>query len=124
MESDAHQDKKEMQYCNLLKFPLPWIRERVGKTLIQIEEVNRRIPIEYLKQAWGIRWIYTYPERGLETGIKLMTLKNRIKKGEIKVNKIFKRASFRTSVKNGTPDKCSEELIEVALEKTRARSWG
>ena len=104
-----NRDKREIKYCKLLKIRKPLVHHLTGPHLH-----IRNIPAEYDTYAWIFRWIYTYADDGKiqkQPGITLSTLKYDLEK--IKANRFFKRASFTYSVKNGTPEKWSEELIEV-----------
>ena len=50
----------------------------------------------------------------------IKTLRSYIKKGKIskkEIKKLFRRAFYTESVRNGTPKEYSEELIEVDLSK-------
>ena len=121
-EKDNNQNQKEIQYCELLQIEKPLDHHLVGPRIKEQGhhiELLRNVPYEYDTKGWIFRWIYTYSNEDKlqrEPGIKLSTLKRELKNGRIIFNKLFKRASFTSSVRNGTPEKCSQKLIQIDLE--------
>ncbi len=102
--------EREVKYCKLLN----------------IKSFNSQF-VSSLIDAYTIRWIYTF-QRYNEAkvpddrhGNKITTLRSYLKKGKIskkEIMKLYKRSCFIDKhIRNGTPDKYSEELIEVDLSK-------
>ena len=106
----------------MLAIATPLFHHSVGKRgSEQLKQLGFRERTEYDTVAWVFRWIYTYTDENnilqKESGLKRDTIRRYLRNGTIEANKIFKRASFTTSVCDGTPKKWAEELIEVDAEK-------
>lgn len=118
-ENSDDQCQKEIRYCRLLGIKLPQAWKLVDKTLRrQLEEAKLRIPSEYVrKPAWSFRWIYAWRGDVENHGITLKELKRRLREGEA-LDKVYKLASFTTSVQDGTPEKTSSERkIEIDADQ-------
>lgn len=117
-EKGGDKDKIEIEYCKLLKIEEPLVHHWTGPP-DNIRGV-RAVPTEYDTVTGVFRWLYIYEDQNNEIrnlpGLKLSTVKNYLKQGKIEVKRLFKHASFTTSVRDGTPEKWSDELIEVEPE--------
>ena len=122
-EQVESETEREVKYCELLNIK-PLTVQIVGSRL---KKRLKGVKPIILADAYTIRWIYTF-QRYNETkvpkdriGNKINTLRGRVKKGRInkkEVKKLYKRACFIDEhVREGTPDKYSEELIEINLSK-------
>jgi len=108
--------EREKNYCDLLHISEPLVPHLTGPK-IKI----RKFPPTYDTTAWEFRWIYTFilnsegeiPKGRIGYKWTTKKLRNHLKKKEVK--KLFKRASYTTSVSDGTPEIWSEEPIEVKL---------
>ncbi len=118
-ESKDDKEKKEIEYCELLKiekshsyhFHDPLVRCQISSIFkIKIPEKSPRTP-------WIFRWIYsTDSDKVVDASKKnpgntLSYIKYIERKGEIKFDRLFKRASFTTKVRNGTPEKWSPDCL-------------
>lgn len=118
-ESAVSFDQKERKYCELLKIEKPPSYHSYDSLLRdQINSIFKiKIPEKPLRMPWIFRWIYTWTDENNKIqkypGLKLKTIIRDSKKGKIKINKLFRRASFTTKVKDGTPEKWAQDCLPV-----------
>ena len=108
-EEVEEQDQREVEYCRLLR-----IAPHPVYTQARPQVISKR----YIEGGgWLFRWIYTFTDREgkiqRKPGWTLGYLKSQLRKGEIKVNKIRKRACYvgMKHIKEGTPDECADDWI-------------
>ena len=101
--------RREAKYYRLLRIAPHPVYTEARLQVISKRHVEGNV-------SWLFRWIYTFTDGEGKIQRKprwtLKTLNGKLKKGKIKVNKIFKRASYTDEVSIETPKKWVEEWVD------------
>jgi hypothetical protein len=107
------QNDKEIGYCRLLHIESPLTPNAIGPQARR-DPLLRGVPPMIITTDWLFRWLYTIVPSPELTGKMLATLRREIREGKIRVpDRLFKRAAFIDSVKNGTPGRLAADWIEA-----------
>jgi len=111
-EEVEEQDQREVEYCRLLRIAPHPVYTQARPQVISKRYVEGDV-------SWLSRWIYIDTEslrlKAHLPGLKLKTIEQYVKRGKIKKvnNKLFKRAAFTHSTKEGTIEKYNSDLLQA-----------